>query len=112
VRWTFLIRERATGAVVGDTEVFWHPERPSLVWQGFTGVLAAHRNQGLGRWLKAAMMEQILRDLPKAYTIRTGNADSNAPMRNINDALGYRPFSRTTEWQVPLGKMQTYLEMR
>ena len=75
-------------------------------------MLSAHRNRGLGRWLKAVMMEKVLRDLPEVHTIRTGHADSNAPMRKINEELGYRPFSSDTQWQITLDEVRAYLEMR
>jgi GNAT superfamily N-acetyltransferase len=109
VRWSGYVRERETGIFAGDTEVFWNPNRPEYVWQGFTGVLPDHQGQGLGRWLKADMLLRILRDRPQARHVRTGNADTNAPMLKINEELGFRLFSATTTWQVTLDKVQAYL---
>jgi GNAT superfamily N-acetyltransferase len=108
-RWTVFARERETGAIVGDTEVFWNPNRPQLVWQGFTGVLPDHQGQGLGHWVKAAMLQRILTERPEARHIRTGNADMNAPMLKINEELGFRLFSTEMMWQIPLQRVQIYL---
>ncbi len=99
-RWTVMIVRRADRSLAGLTEVVWNPNRPTILNQYFTGVLAAFRNRGLGRWLKAEMMTRILRDRPEVEVVRTGNADSNAPMRRINDEMGYRPFFAETFWQV------------
>jgi GNAT superfamily N-acetyltransferase len=110
VRWSCYVRERATGVFVGDTEVFWHPNRPERLWQGFTGVLPQHQKQGLGHWLKAEMLLRVLRERPGVRHIRVGNADVNAPMLRINEGLGYRLFSTNVTWQAPLDKARAYLQ--
>lgn len=43
----------------------WNPNRPMILEQGFTGVYPEYRNKGLGRWLKAEMMQRILRERPE-----------------------------------------------
>jgi mycothiol synthase len=108
-RWTLYARERATGAFAGFTEVFWHPNRPAILSQGVTGVFPAYRNSGLGRWLKAAMLDKVLRELPAARFVRTSNADSNAAMLKINHALGFKPYLAETVWQVPTEAVLRYL---
>ena len=47
-RWTVYARERATGTLVGFTEVFWRPHHPGMLSQGVTGVLPTYRGRGLG----------------------------------------------------------------
>lgn len=108
--WTLVARERATSSYAGFTEVAWHPNRPEILIQRGTGVLPGYQNRGLGRWLKAAMLEKVLRDRPQVKRIRTGNADSNAPMLKINQALGFKPYQAHSVWQVELTQVQTYLE--
>lgn len=99
-RWTVMGIRRSDRSLVGLTEVVWNPGRPTILTQDFTGVLAAFRGRGMGRWLKAEMVTRLLRELPEAQVIRTGNADSNAPMRKINHEMGYRPYFGATVWQV------------
>jgi mycothiol synthase len=108
-RWTFYLLEQATGQFAGFTEVFWNANRPALLNQGATGVFPAYRNRGLGRWLKAAMLEKVLRERPQVRFIRTGNADSNAPMLKLNHALGFKPFIAETVWQVETDAVAAYL---
>lgn len=106
--WTTVARDTATGALAGYTELFVNPGRPSIVSQGATAVQPAYRNRGLGRWLKAAMLEKLLGDWPEARVVRTDNAESNAPMLAINVALGFRPFMTVTIWQLDTAQALAY----
>jgi len=108
-RWSLYAYEKATGEFAGFTEVFMRPGQPQVVMQEMTCVLPEYRNLGLGRWLKAAMIDKILRERPQARFIRTDNADSNTPMLNINNQLGFEPYDAQTVWQVRLEDVQTYL---
>ncbi len=108
--WTMIARERATGRFAGFTEVTWHPNRPEILSQEGTAVKAEFQNLGLGRWLKAAMLDKVLRERPQVKRVRTGNADSNAPMLKINYELGFRPYISQSAWQVELSQVQAYLD--
>ncbi|MFN8474970.1 MAG: GNAT family N-acetyltransferase [Anaerolineae bacterium] len=98
--WTAVVREDATGELAGFTSVRWNPYEPDSMWQGGTGTSRNYRNRGLGRWMKAAMMERILRERPSVKRVRTGNAEVNAPMLKINWEMGYRPTKTWTMWQI------------
>jgi GNAT superfamily N-acetyltransferase len=122
-RWTLYARARSkagsesgrqagsgrAGAFAGFTEVFWHPNRPMLLDQGATGVFPQYRNHGLGRWLKAAMLDKVIRERPQVRFVRAGNADSNAPMLKINRALGFAPYIARCTWQVVTDRVVAYL---
>jgi len=74
-----------------------------------TGVFPQYRNKGLGRWLKAAMLDKVLKERPQVKYVRAGNADSNAVMLKINTALGFKPYTADALWQVELQKVLDYL---
>lgn len=108
-RWTLCLMNRKDDRLAAITEVFWNPNRPAILWQGFTGVMPEYRNRGLGRWLKASMLTKVLRERPQVIVIRAGNADSNAPMLKINRALGFKPYVAWAIWQVELNSVEKYL---
>jgi len=108
-RWWLLARHDTTGALVGLTDVSWDPRSPEIIHQGNTGVRTEHRGRGLGKWLKATMLQRILDELPAAIDVRTGNADSNAAMLAINNRLGFRPHIAWTNWQANLAELRKRL---
>jgi mycothiol synthase len=109
-RWTFFVIDRATGKFAGYTETIWNPNRPELLRQDMTGVLPQYRNKGLGRWLKATMLNKVLKERPQVKYVRTGNADINAAMLKINNELGFKPYVADVLWQVELKKVLDYLQ--
>jgi mycothiol synthase len=98
-RWTIFVRERATQRLVGYTQVFFYDDWPGHVDQGNTGVHPDHRGHGLGRWLKAAMLDRIFREKPESSNVWTHNAFSNAPMLAINTELGFVVTAKQTVWE-------------
>lgn len=111
-RWVTYVRERSSGTLAGYSETSWNPANPRILGQGDTGVQPAYRGHGLGKWLKAAMLARVLREKPEIAYVRTGNADSNGPMLNINHALGFKPRMAEIWWELGLEKLEAYLEMR
>lgn len=108
-RWTCIAVNNDSSVMAGFTETIWNPARPYLLTQGNTGVWPEYRNLGIGRWLKAAMIQKILEERPQVKFIRTGNADSNRAMLNINHALGFKPYLSQTIWQVETANIIAYL---
>lgn len=110
--WTLIARHRATGDPVGYTEMFFPHENPKLGSQGATAVSGAHRGHALGRWLKATMLERLLREKPDITSIRTFNADSNDPMLAINFAMGFKNLHAGLRWKIDRADAETWLEKR
>ena len=98
--WVLCARDDATGRFAGFTEMGFWPWQPEKGEQGDTGVDPAHRDRGLGRWLKAAMLQRVVRDRPTIRYVDTGNAGSNRPMLAINVALGFKPHVIGGFWQL------------
>jgi GNAT superfamily N-acetyltransferase len=67
-----------------------------------TAVLPGHRGRGLARWMKAASIRRAHERHPRLAGLLTDTAESNAPMRAVNDALGYLPTHRAVEYQLDL----------
>jgi GNAT superfamily N-acetyltransferase len=101
--------DAASGKFVGLTDITVRPELPDRVWVGDTAVDPAHRGQGLGKWLKAAITRHILDDLPGVRWVITWNAGSNEPMLAINHELGFRAVAEYTTWQVPVTELRALL---
>jgi hypothetical protein len=64
----------------------------------------------LGRWLKAAMLDKILREHPEIKFVRTSNADSNAAMLKISQELGFKPYMSIAVWQIEIDQVKKYLQ--
>ena len=103
---------RSTGEAAGYTELLYDPKVPHVIQQSGTAVIPAHRGHGLGKWVKAAMLERALRDWPKARLVRTGNADSNAAMLAINTRLGFKPAWADSIWEVGIADARRYASER
>lgn len=82
------------GRIVAITDVGYYPHQPRYVQQFFTGVHPDARGLGLGKWVKARML-QLAREAygdRDIHWVRTDNATSNAPMLAINERLGFREY--------------------
>lgn len=108
-RWVLYARHKS-GELAGFTQMFYDPENPENLDQGNTGVIPKYRGYGLGKWLKAAMLQKVFAERPTAERIRTGNADSNQHMLAINHALGFKPYIAHTVWQIEVEKLKVYLQ--
>lgn len=107
-RRLLLAIEEATGATAGFTEIGYDARMPHLLAQGGTAVVPSHRGRGIGKWLKATMLERVLVEWPSATLVRTGNADANAPMLAINHRLGFRPAWANIVYEVNIADARRY----
>jgi GNAT superfamily N-acetyltransferase len=112
VAWTLLARHQNDGAFAGITDLYWNADNPRVAQQGDTAVAPEHRGHALGKWLKAAMLERLHRERPDVRVVRTGNADTNAAMLGINEALGFAVAREMIVWQVATDELARRLEGR
>jgi hypothetical protein len=99
----------ASGACVGYTTVCFRQDDPALIDQWGTGVVKRAQGHGLGKLLKLEMLDKLLREVPAACYIETSNAGSNAAMIGINTDLGFREFSRSHCYQLPVARLRELL---
>lgn len=111
-RWVLYVRHKPSRKLAGFTVTNWYPENPENLEQNATGVAPEYRGNGLGKWLKAAMIQKVLTERPVAKRIRTGNADLNAPMLAINTALGFKFYRSEVVWQLEIAKLGDYLKLK
>jgi mycothiol synthase len=105
----FVLAIHESGSSAGFTDVSFDRRFPHVVQQRGTAVVPEHQGKGIGKWMKARMVEKILAELPEARYIRTENAGSNAPMLAINIKMGFRPAWENTIWQIPLADARRYV---
>jgi GNAT superfamily N-acetyltransferase len=92
----------ADGEIAGFTELVVPGDGTGDGQHYGTGVLPEHRGRGLARWMK---VESILRARARFAGLAgllADTADSNAPMRRINESLGYRPTHRGVLYRLDL----------
>jgi GNAT superfamily N-acetyltransferase len=94
--------EESSGKIVGFTELVVPGDGRGDAQHYGTGVLPEHRGHGLARWIKAESIRQARDRHPELGGLLADTADSNQPMRRINDALGYRPTHQTRRYQLDL----------
>ncbi|WP_377266865.1 GNAT family N-acetyltransferase [Peterkaempfera sp. SMS 1(5)a] len=90
------------GAIVGFTELVVPGDGRGDGQHYGTGVLPEHRGRRLGRWMKAQAIRQAVEYHPELDGLLTDTAESNRPMRAINDALGYLPTHTSLMYQLDL----------
>lgn len=109
--WVVAVRDDASGALIGLSEMTLSRKRPWIAFQGDTGVAAAHRGHGLGGWMKAVNHLRLRDERPGVEVVQTWNGSANEPMLRINRALGYEPVQRYKGWLHPIGSNPTQGEL-
>ena len=92
-------QHEATGELVGYTQVHVPQAQPHVGFQQDTLVMREHRGHGLGLRMKAVGTLALMEESPATASVRTWNADDNAPMLAVNHALGYVHDGMMREWQ-------------
>lgn len=99
--YRLVARRGEDGPLAGHTVVGVELDRPGRAGQYDTSVLKEHRGHRLGLLLKSEMMLWLRSAEPDVRWVDTGNAESNAHMIGINEALGYEVVARYLGWQRP-----------
>ncbi len=90
---------RSTGRSVAYTTMGVPLSQPERVYQWDTLVLREHRGHRLGTLVKLAALQEMAAHSPRSRCITTWNAQENAPMIRVNDALGARTNGQLINWQ-------------
>jgi GNAT superfamily N-acetyltransferase len=99
--YTVVARHDASGELAALSEVIVDPADPGWGHQAITAVTRKHRGHRLGLLTKVAMMEVLAGSEPQLERIATWNAESNAHMIAVNEALGYTVLGPpATSWQL------------
>jgi GNAT superfamily N-acetyltransferase len=91
-------RHRATGRFAAYTSLWVRRGKEAVADQDDTLVASGHRGRSLGMWVKLANLAQYRSKYPAARKVVTFNAEENAHMLAINEAIGFRPAGHDGEW--------------
>lgn len=95
-----ILTREPDGSISSITDIGYQPEQSDRVFQYFTGVRPDCRGRGLGKQIKASMLQYIRRTYPEARWVITGNANSNDPMLAINRRLGFKTYRTGKSYQI------------
>lgn len=94
-----IARHRETGELAGHTVVAVEAERPHFADQHDTSVVRAHRGHRLGLTLKGVLLDHLRQVEPQVRSYDTWNAESNAHMIAVNEAMGFTVLGRGLGFQ-------------
>lgn len=109
VTWLTAVTREPNGEISGLTEVLYRPSKDPLIYQELTGVPEKYRGSGIGKWLKAIMLQEIKKRWPTVTSVVTGNATTNAPMLSINERLGFKVHKESIVAQMKTEALDKYL---
>jgi GNAT superfamily N-acetyltransferase len=95
-------RHRATGQLVGYSELTVSREQPQTAYQWDTLVIGSHRGHRLGGLLKVTTMRLLAAGGYATTKITTFNSTLNTPMIAVNEALGARIAGAMVAWRKDL----------
>lgn len=99
---TVVAVDEADGSIAGFTELVVPGDGAGDGQHYGTAVLPEHRGRGLGLWMKAESILRARARHPRLEGLVTDTADVNAPMRAINDRLGFESTHRSVHFRLDL----------
>ena len=97
-----LCTRETDNALSGMTDMYYSQAKPGHARIGLTGVRRESQGRGLGKWLKAAMMFDLHEYYPAVKVVDTENFNSNQPMLNINDRMGFKLFDQHAFYKISI----------
>lgn len=85
------------------------PDKETMIQQYTMGVRLQYRVRELGKWLKAAMLHHLWRELPRVRVAITNNATSNEAILSINRRLGFKAQKDDLDAQIRLAYLEECL---
>lgn len=104
-----IIAREPDGIISAMTDVRWMPAKEHYIEQMFTGVDPAARGRGLGKLIKAQMLQLIRGRYPDIHWVVTENAETNEAMLAINRRLGFNLYKPHRSYQIHLEKLEKFL---
>lgn len=95
-------RHEPTGRLAGFTDLGVPSGDGVVGYQWSTIVQSEHRGHRLGLLMKVVNLQRMLVAFPGVRNLNTWNADENAHMVAVNEALGFRTMEGWAEWQLEL----------
>jgi RimJ/RimL family protein N-acetyltransferase len=89
--------------MVALTELAVPRPEPVRAYQWDTIVAAEHRGHRLGTLVKIAALRRLAAVSPRSRLLSTWNAQENAHMIAVNEALGFRTAGTESAWTRPVG---------
>ena len=93
----------SSGEVVAYSDLATADHDPGRAFQWGTLVRSDHRGHRLGVAVKVANLRLLQRERPDIVRLTTYNAEVNAHMIGVNEAMGFVPVARLGDFQKELG---------
>ena len=109
--YCILIKD-SNGKAIGYTEGSIKKNDPAIFTQHVTAVEKSMRRQGLGKLLKALMIDWSRKDMLLAKKMVTGNNVVNVPILRLNEKLGFKCTKILCAFRIDVGKALEILTLK
>lgn len=90
--------------VIGFIEGSINNSEPDFFLQRLVAVRMEHRGKGIGKYLKALMLNDLRKNHPEVTKVKTTNSDNNFPVVAINQKLGFEIIGTYKEFSLDINK--------
>lgn len=95
--------------LIGYTEILIQRGEPNVAHQSMTGVRKGYRGSGLGKRLKALMIQRLIKEHPELSSIKTAIHIKNLPSQRLNRRLGFQKVGVFKQYIIPKESILGYL---